>query len=294
MCHRQGLSCGNWSAGANQFNALRIKLFEPTEKVTLTRNRWWLKVLQYGWDARRSSRASYLERQATLSMLRAILVDLDNTLLDDRGAMAAAVLQLRAQQKLAPGIEDRELVHLWDSVGRQQWKAMELGQVTFLEQRRLRLRQMFQLEISDDTADALFADYLAHYENAWSLLPGAREFLKATDHLPRVIVTNGNKSQAIRKTDKLGLTGQFLAVVTPEDCGGRKPDPRIFLHALSLLGASAHEALMIGDDREADLVPAEALGMKTFHVSHLDASQSILHAASVIYPSLPKTNAMTH
>lgn len=179
-------------------------------------------------------------------MPRALLVDLDDTLIDDRGAMAAAVLQLRAQRELAPEVEDSALVHMWDSVGRQVWHAMELGQITFQEQRRLRLRQVFQLRISDDAADSLFADYLAHYEHAWSLLPGAREFLEATAHLPRVIVTNGNKPQALRKIAKLGLTNQFLAIVTPEDCGARKPDPRIFLHALSLLGVNAEDAVMIG------------------------------------------------
>jgi putative hydrolase of the HAD superfamily len=214
-------------------------------------------------------------------MPRALLVDLDDTLLDDRGAMAAAVLQLRAQRSLAPEVDDSALVQAWDSVGRQLWRAMALGQITFQEQRRLRLRQVFQLQISDDAADSLFADYLAHYERAWALLPGTQEFLQATAHLPRVIVTNGNKPQALRKTDKLGLTTQFLAVVTPEDCGARKPDPRIFLHALGLLGVSAEETVMIGDNLEADLVPAAALGMRTFHVNHLEVSQSIRHAPGV-------------
>jgi putative hydrolase of the HAD superfamily len=213
-------------------------------------------------------------------MPRALLVDLDDTLLDDRGAMAAAVLRLRNQKRLAPETEDNALVQLWDSVGRDLWKAMGLGQISFLEQRRLRLRMVFHLELADEEADALFADYLVHYEDSWSLLPGATDFLNATAHLPRAIVTNGNKPQALRKITKLGLSHQFQAVVTPEDCGARKPDPRIFMHALSLLRVSPTEAVMIGDNMEADLVPAKALGMRTFHVSHLEVGQSIRHASS--------------
>jgi len=213
-------------------------------------------------------------------MPRALLLDLDDTLLDDRGAMATAVLQLRIQRGLAPEIEDNKLIQLWDSVGRELWKAMANGQVTLEEQRRIRLRRVFRQELSDEAADALFADYLAHYEEAWELLPGALELLEATAHLPRIIVTNGHKPQALRKVARLDLAHRFLAVVTPDDCGARKPDPRIFLHALRLLGIDPREVLMIGDNIEADLAPAKALGMKTFHVNHLADGQSIRHASS--------------
>jgi putative hydrolase of the HAD superfamily len=175
---------------------------------------------------------------------------------------------------------DDALIQLWDSAGRELWKAMGLGQFTLQEQRRLRLRRVFELELPDDAADTLFTAYLKHYERAWSLLPGALEFLEATAHLPRAIVTNGHKPQAHKKLAKLGLTNQFSAVVTPEDCGARKPDPRIFLHALSMLGANPSEAVMIGDNLEADIAPAQALGMSTFHVCHLVVGQSIRNAIS--------------
>lgn len=208
-------------------------------------------------------------------MTKAFLVDLDDTLLDDRRAMADAVLQLRAHRELAPGIEDDALIQLWDSVGRELWKGMGLGRIALVEQRRLRLRRVFELELTDDEADALFADYLVHYENAWSLLPGAQEFLDLTAHLPRVIVTNGNKPQVLRKLTMLDLTRQFQAVVTPEDCAARKPDSRMFLYALNLLGVKPKEAVMIGDNLEDDVLPAEALGMRAFHLNHLEGWQSI-------------------
>lgn len=215
-------------------------------------------------------------------MPRALLIDLDDTLLDDRGAMAAAVLQLRIERKLAPGMDDGTLVQRWDSVGRELWQVMGQGQVTFQQHRRLRLRRVFQLELSDDDADTLFGAYLEHYERAWSLLPGALEFLEATAHRPRAIVTNSHRPQALRKLAKLGLSSQFTAVITPDDCGVRKPDPRIFLHALDKLGVGPSDAVMIGDNLEADVLPARALGMGAFHVNHLAAGQSIRHAIGAV------------
>jgi putative hydrolase of the HAD superfamily len=78
--------------------------------------------------------------------------------------------------------------------------------------------------------------------------------------------------------EKLGLQGIFQGLVTPDDCGARKPSPKIFAYALNLLGVQAREALMIGDNFEADIEPAIALGMKTFHVSQFEAGRTIRSA----------------
>ena len=194
--------------------------------------------------------------------------------------MASAVLQFRSMHSLLPNERDEVVSARWDEIGRKLWRRMELGEVSFVEQRRIRLRDAFLLELSDDEADSLFAEYLSFYEENWALLPGAVEFLAATLHLPRAIVTNGNKPQVQRKISKLGLASHFQAVVTPEDCGARKPNPKIFLHALELLGVKPSEALMVGDNHDADIAPALALGMRMFRVNPSEPGQSIRYAAS--------------
>lgn len=213
----------------------------------------------------------------------ALLVDLDDTLLDDRGAMASAVLTFRRKHGLALCEDDEVVTTRWDESGRRLWRRLAFGEVGFQEQRRLRLREVFSLHLADDQADALFADYLNYYERSWRLLPGAEEFLEATCRLPRVILTNGHRPQAQRKLEQLGLSSQFEALVTPDDCGARKPDPKIFLHTLDLLGVKASQAVMIGDDMDADIKPALALGMKVFHVSPFETGRSIRDAASAAH-----------
>ena len=44
--------------------------------------------------------------------------------------------------------------------------------------------------------------------------------------------------------------------------GVRKPDPRIFKHALDFASASANNSVMIGDDLEADVMGAINAGIK--------------------------------
>jgi putative hydrolase of the HAD superfamily len=212
-------------------------------------------------------------------MLAALLIDLDDTLMDDRGAMAAAVLRFRTKHALLPHLQDGVVAARWDAAGRSLWRRLALGEVTFVEQRRLRLRDVFSLTLSDDEADALFADYLTFYEQSWALLPDTDQFLAATAHLSRAIVTNGSRLQAGKKLDTLGLMAHFAAVVTPDDCGARKPDPAMFLHALQLLGVEPAQAMMVGDNMETDIAPALALGMHAFHFNPLAMGCSIRDAA---------------
>ncbi len=63
--------------------------------------------------------------------------------------------------------------------------------------------------------------------------------------------------------DELGLARLFAAVSDSGVVGWAKPDPRIFEHTLAALGAPANRAWMVGDNFEADIRAAAALGMRT-------------------------------
>lgn len=216
-------------------------------------------------------------------MALALLIDLDDTLIDDRGAMAEAVLLFRAKHGLCDKEQDHVVSARWDSVGRSLWAGLSLGELSFDEQRRQRIRETFQLDIGAAEADRLFADYLAFYEKSWKLFPETAHFLESTAHLPRVIVTNGHRPQAHKKLSNLGLDTHFTHVVTPEDCGARKPESKFFQYALDLLGIAAQDCVMIGDNLEADIEPALALGLRVFHVDARQAGKSIRDALSVTH-----------
>ncbi len=70
-----------------------------------------------------------------------------------------------------------------------------------------------------------------------------------------VIVTNLTTALQKRKIKFLNLTSKVDAMVTSEDAGIEKPDPRIFRRALKKLHAKPFEAITIGDDMKSDRVP---------------------------------------
>ena len=55
----------------------------------------------------------------------------------------------------------------------------------------------------------------------------------------------------------------FDAVVTSVDLGCNKPDKKIFLTALKMLGVKPKEAVMVGDRIKTDIVGGNRIGMKT-------------------------------
>lgn len=61
--------------------------------------------------------------------------------------------------------------------------------------------------------------------------------------------------------DKAALRAYFDVILTSAALGVRKPNPRIFHHALDALGIPASQAAMVGDKLGADILGAKNAGM---------------------------------
>ena len=193
---------------------------------------------------------------------KAILLDLDGTLLDDRTATHSALdAFLTFHARNDTGLSRDEQLGVWRSISTRHWQRYEEGEITFAEQRRWRVREFLGSRLSDREADAAYEPHRDAYERSWRLLPGVSEFLARTHRIPKVIVTNGDREQQLRKTQRLGLHEHVVAVVTPSDCGHWKPHPSLFLAAAAILRVDPSECLMIGDDPVRDIEPAKELGM---------------------------------
>lgn len=128
------------------------------------------------------------------------------------------------------------------------------------------------------------------YDETFSVL----ERLKGNYTL--VLLTNGSPS--LQKT-KLAITPEiepfFEQIVISGAFGKGKPDPSIFEHVLQLIGNTAEQAVMIGDNLMTDILGASRVGMRsvwinrenkpkhdeiqaTYEISHLDEIFPILNS----------------
>jgi len=112
----------------------------------------------------------------------------------------------------------------------------------------------------DPLALRLHADSVATIERNRPVL----ERLAARFRLGVVSNFTGNLEPCLEELD---LRRLFGAVLDSGVLGFAKPDERIFLQALTCLGARASDAWMVGDNLEADLRPAQRLGMRTAWVT---------------------------
>src|SRR5207249_3622441 len=98
-------------------------------------------------------------------------------------------------------------------------------------------------------AGAIAEDFAARRWQRMALFPGV------TDALDRLrgrgvtlaLVTNGDATHQRRKIQQYGLAGFFDAVLIEGEFGVGKPDPAVYRHVLTTLGADPAETWMVGD-----------------------------------------------
>ena len=95
--------------------------------------------------------------------------------------------------------------------------------------------------------------------------PDAVEFLRRcrSDQIPVCVVTDMTAEIQIDKILSLGLIDLIPHLVTSEEVGAEKPDPRMFEAGLAKIGVQANEAVMVGDDLKKDVLGASAIGVRT-------------------------------
>lgn len=85
------------------------------------------------------------------------------------------------------------------------------------------------------------------------------------------VVSDAPKLQAWMRLGSLGIDDLFEVVVTLDDTGKRKPAPEPFEKALELLGVEPQEAVMVGDWAERDILGAKEIGMYTVFARYGDS-----------------------
>ena len=186
---------------------------------------------------------------------RAILFDLDGTLVDTAPDLAGAlnyVLTLEGR----PAID---LAAVRSLVGDGARALIERGMaVTGAPATPQQLEQRF----------ADFIDYYGvHIADESRAFPTVPEVVAALARGARLAVcTNKPEALSIRLLDKLDLAVPFGAVVGGDSLPVRKPHPGHILGTLERLGVAAGEAIMVGDSYN-DVASARAAGLPVVAVS---------------------------
>jgi N-acetyl-D-muramate 6-phosphate phosphatase len=181
-----------------------------------------------------------------MALTRAVLFDLDGTLLDTAPDMVGALNALRAEESRAPMPYEA----IRSAVSHGAARVVKAGFPDADRETALRLQQRF-LEI-----------YRGALSRETRLFPGMNEVLDALAnwHIKSGIVTNKAAWLTEPLLAELGLRTRFACVVSGDTVAERKPHPMPMLHAAALAGVAPSECIYVGD-AERDVQAAHAAAM---------------------------------
>ena len=179
--------------------------------------------------------------------VRAMVFDLDGTLVDTSGDISASVNAARAALGRSPLAAAEAMKYIGDGID------------------VLMIRAVCEREADIPRARDLYrAHHAEHFLERSKLYPGVAEGLErlAGAGVRMSVVTNKAHRFAAPLLDHLGVGRHFTHVLGEEAQPRRKPDPDGLLLALGEQGVAPAEALMVGDSWQ-DLAAGSAAGCRT-------------------------------
>jgi putative hydrolase of the HAD superfamily len=192
-----------------------------------------------------------------------VFFDLDGTLLDHRGAEREAAMAFLREHAGVFSEPAEEFVERWRTVAEKHLRRYIMGEATFQEQRRDRMRETFGFRwtLSDVEADDLYAACYKHYEHNWRPYPDVAGCIDDFTGERLGVISNGEPQQQRRKLAALGLLERFTLIVISGDVGAAKPERGIFLAACKAGAEDPGNCFFVGDDLEADTKGCRRAGM---------------------------------
>ncbi|MBI4055093.1 MAG: HAD-IA family hydrolase [Elusimicrobia bacterium] len=191
-------------------------------------------------------------------MIRAVIFDIDNTLMDFM-RMKRASVEAAVDAMIDAGLMIQK-ERMKEKIFNVYWKEGIEDQQIF---DKVLLQEFGQIDYKILAAGIL--GYRRAKEGHMSLYPHVHMTLT---HLVRMgmkmaVISDAPRLPVWMRIVGLGLQHYFDHVITFDDTGQKKPSPKPFLLALELLGTSPSQTLMVGDWAERDIVGAKGLEMKT-------------------------------
>ncbi len=195
-------------------------------------------------------------------MIKAVIIDIDNTLLDfDKSSFHAIELAHKTQNLQFDNTILSEFLKVTDKF----WAKIEKGEITRETLYKDRWKEIYtNLNINADgpKTEALYRKLL--YDCAFEI-NGATEILEYLSKKYVVCVaSNAPYNQQVARLKKIGFDKYITHVFISEEVGAYKPNTKFFDVCFSrLYPILPSEAVIVGDSLSADIIGGKNYGLKT-------------------------------
>ena len=201
--------------------------------------------------------------------MKALLVDLDDTLLDYTGDVDRSWREACLAVAVPAGLDLEIMVKavaqarrwFWDDPDRHRTERTNMVGAW----RKIVAHGLAEIGApNEQLAAEIVDDYAARRWKRMELFPEVHETLGRLRQrgVPLALVTNGDRGQQRRKIEQFDLARFFDVILIEGEFGVGKPDDRVYRHVLEALGISAAEAWMVGDNLEWDVIAPQRLGLR--------------------------------
>ncbi|MBE6991391.1 MAG: noncanonical pyrimidine nucleotidase, YjjG family [Ruminococcaceae bacterium] len=193
-------------------------------------------------------------------MIKNLLFDLDDTILDFKKAESVALQNTLRMMGIEP--EPRILLR-YSEINQEQWKLLELGQITRAELKPRRYRILFEEFGLDASAEEAAATYEQQLGIGHYFMDGAEEALQRLSQSYRIyIVSNGTAVVQHSRIASSGIEKYISGLFISQEVGFDKPSPEFFSRVFdSIADFSKEETVIIGDSLSADIKGGLAAGI---------------------------------
>ncbi len=191
-----------------------------------------------------------------------LLLDVDGTLLDFDASAAKAIEILFERKNYA---YSPEVFSLYTEINQSLWERYERGELSRERVLVDRFTMLFSKLGIEQDGQAFETDFREELENNPVWMKGSEEILQYLQpKYDMYIVTNGVASTQRKRLAATGLNKYVKEVFISELIGAQKPQKAFFDYCLSRIGpCSPEEILLIGDSLSADILGANAAGIKS-------------------------------
>lgn len=195
-------------------------------------------------------------------MIKNILLDMDNTILDFDAAERAALKNTLLHMGLNP---DDKMLRRYSEINLSQWKLLEKGEITIPQLKVRRYSLLFEEYGLSCSAEEAAKYYEGQLGLGWFFMDGAEELLKNLYGKYRLyIVSNGLTAVQTRRIQGTGIDKYMEGIFLSQEVGAVKPTREFFdycfEHAPEL---KKEETVIVGDSLTSDIKGGKNAGIKT-------------------------------
>jgi putative hydrolase of the HAD superfamily len=201
----------------------------------------------------------------TVKAVAGVLLDIDDTLVNTRGAFRHALAAVADRYLPKPHDLDAMGIH-WRVDAGGWYRAHARGEMTHREQRMIRANELhaaFGGAPMDGDQYARWDEiFEAAFREGWKAHDDAHALLDTLDRcgIEYGAVSNVGHAYQEGKLERSGLS-RVRMLVGVDRFGVGKPDPRLFLEGARMLGLDPASVVYVGDEKDIDAGAAVAAGL---------------------------------